>query len=117
MLRKKSKAVSEGNDPIPQDAYIMIGVITLEELRRVMYETICKALEEPTENTRSANQRLASLEQDVRQPRLVMEADVTANKKTRERAEGAAAAVQGDSCSAKKDPSRPDQFDQFRHES
>ena len=39
------------------------------------------------------------------QPRLAMEADVTADKKTRERTEGATAAVQakhGDSCSAKR---------------
>ena len=49
------------------------------------------------------NQRLASLEQDARQPHLAMEADVTADKKTRERTEGAATAVQakhGDSWSA-----------------
>ena len=51
----------------------------------------------------SINQLLASLEQDVRQPRLAMEGDVSADKKTRERTEGAATAVQakhGDSCSA-----------------
>ena len=54
---------------------------------------------------RWVNQRLASLEQDARQPRLVIEADKTANKKTRERMEGAATAVQAkhrDSCSAKR---------------
>ena len=54
---------------------------------------------------RKANQRLASLEQDARQPRLAIEADVAADKKACERTEGAAAAVQakhGDSCSAKR---------------
>ena len=64
-----------------------------------------KALEELTENMRRANQRLASLEQDAQQPRLAMEADVTEDKKTRERTEGAAAVVQakhGGSCSAKR---------------
>ena len=58
------------------------------------------------------NQRLASLEQDARQPRLAKEADAKAAKTTCKRTEGAAAAVQakhGDSCSAKRiqaDPKR-----------
>ena len=46
-----------------------------------------------TENLRATDQRVASLEQDARQPRLAMEADVQADKKTRERAEGAAMVV------------------------
>ena len=49
--------------------------------------------------------RSASLGQDARQPRLAMEVDVTADKKTRKRTEGAAATVQakhGDSCFAKR---------------
>ena len=53
---------------------------------------------------RRINRRLASLEQDARQPRLTMEVDVTAANKTHERTEGAAAAVQakhGDSRLAK----------------
>ena len=69
-----------------------------------MSETMSKALEEFKEDMRSVNQCLASLEEDARQPRLAMKADVTADKKTRERTEGATAAVQakhGDSCSAK----------------
>ncbi|CAM9461205.1 unnamed protein product, partial [Ascophyllum nodosum] len=55
------------------------------------------------QDLRRVDQRLASLEQDARQPRLAMEADVPADKKTRERTEGAAKAVQamhGDSFSA-----------------
>ena len=36
------------------------------------------------------DQRLASLEQNARQPRLAIEADVPADEKTRERTEGAA---------------------------
>ena len=40
------------------------------------------------------DQCVASLEQEARQPRLVMEADGPADTKTRERTEGAAAAVQ-----------------------
>ena len=62
MLRKKSKAVPEGNGPIPQDSYVMLGGITLEELRRVMSKTMGKALEELKEDMRRVNQRLASLE-------------------------------------------------------
>ena len=105
MLRKKSKAVPESNELSPQDAYVMIGKIPLEELRRVMSETVGKALEQLTENMRTVNQRLASLEQDAREPRLAMGADVTAYKKTHKRTEGAAATVQvkhEDSCSAKR---------------
>ena len=41
MLRQKSKAVPEGNGPIP-----MLGGITLEELRRVMSEMMSKAFGE-----------------------------------------------------------------------
>ena len=104
MLRKKSRAVPEGNGHIAQDAYVMPGGITREELRRVMSETMGIALKEFREVTREVNQRLASLEQVARQPRLAMEADITADEKTRKRTEGAAAAVQakcGKSCSAK----------------
>ena len=43
---------------------------------------------------RATEQRSANLEQDVRQPRLAMEADVAADKKTRERTKGAATAGQ-----------------------
>ena len=69
-----------------------------------------KAFGEFEEDLRSIDQRLASLEQDARQPRPTMEADVPINKKTRERTEGNATAVQakhGDSCSA--DRANPDQ--------
>ena len=36
MLRKRSMAVPEGNGPIPQDAYVMLCGIIMEELRRGM---------------------------------------------------------------------------------
>ena len=100
MLRKKSNTVAEGNGPTPQDAYVMI---TREELRRVLSESIGKAFGEFKEDLRRIDQRLASLEEDARQPRLAMEADVPADMKTRKRTEGATTAVQtkhGDSCSA-----------------
>ena len=51
------------------------------------------------------DQRLESLEQNAGQPRLTMETDVPADKKTRERTECAATAVQarhGDTCSKKR---------------
>ena len=107
MLRKKSKAVPEGNGPTPQDPYLMI---TREEIQRVLSESIGKAFEEFTEDLRRIGQRLASLEQDARQPRLTMEADAPADTKTRERMEGTATAVQAkheDSCSAKRVPAGP----------
>ena len=60
-------------------------------------------MEEYVDALRSMGQRVASQEQDARQPCLAMEADGPANTKTRERTEGAATAVQamhGDSLSA-----------------
>ena len=58
---------------------------------------------ELTVEMKATKQRLAGLEQDAREPRLAMEANMPSDTKTRERTEGAAAAVQakhGDSCSA-----------------
>ena len=117
MLRKKSKAVPEGNAPILYDTYVMLGRITLEELRRIMsqaWDEVCdeNGLKKPEElkDMRATRQRSASLEQDARQPRLAMEADVTADKKTRERTEGAAAVVQAkhrNRCSAKRVQASP----------
>ena len=63
MPRKKSKAVHEGNGLVPQDAhYVILGGITLEKFRRIMSEALDEAFDEPTENMRKANQRLAGLE-------------------------------------------------------
>ena len=66
------------------------------------------------------DQHVASLEHDTRQPRLAIEADGPANKKTREYTEGAAKAVQamhGDSCFATRvDPGPEDQLDLFRRD-
>ena len=45
------------------------------------------------EKMRATEQRSASLEQDVRQPRLAIEANVSLDTKTRDRTDGAAAAV------------------------
>ena len=81
------------------------------ELRRAMSEALDKAFDKPfgqtpenPEEMNTTNQRSASLEQDGRQPRLAMEADVIADKKTRKRMEGATTADRakhiGDSSSA-----------------
>ena len=62
-----------------------------------------KTLDKMVEEMRETDRHLASLDQDARQPCLAMEANVQADKKARERTEGAATAVQamhGDSCSA-----------------
>ena len=67
-------------------------------------ESMGDAYGESEEDLRGIDQRLASLKQDAQQPRLAMETDIKADKKTRKRTEGAATAVQtkhGDSCSAK----------------
>ena len=55
------------------------------------------------DDLRTMGQRLVRLEPGTRQPRLTIEADGPANRKTRERTEGAATAGQamhGDSCTA-----------------
>ena len=72
-----------------------------DESPRIFSELRGKAFGEYKVDLRRIDQRLASLEQDARQPRLAIEANVPADKKTRERTEGAAAAIQAkhrDSC-------------------
>ena len=88
----------------------MLRGITLKDFRQIMSEAVDKVFDkhfgqkpENLEEMRATDQRVASLEQDARQPRLVMDADVPVDTKTRERTEGAATVVQamhGDSFSA-----------------
>ena len=117
MPRKKSKAIPEGNGPIPKDAYVIIGGITREKLRRVMPETMGKTLEEFKKDMKGQS-CLASLKQDARQPRLAMEADVTATKRP-------ASARRAPLLQFKRSmriavlqngSKRPDQFDQYLEE-
>ena len=82
MLRKRSEAVLEGNNPCLQDAYVMLGKITVMKLRRVMSEALDKSVSkhsgqkpENPEEMRVTDQRLAGLLQGARSPRLTMEAD------------------------------------------
>ena len=74
VLRKKSRVVPEGNGPTPQDAYVMLGGITLEELRRVMmsetWDEVCdkNGLKRPetAKDMKATGQRSSSLEHDAR---------------------------------------------------
>ena len=91
ILRKKSEAVPEGNGPTPRDAGKMI---IWEEIRQERSETWSEAFRGYKEDLRRMDQCLASLEQNARQPRLAMEADVPADEKPREHKESAAKEVQ-----------------------
>ena len=117
MPRKEGQAVPEGNGPVPQQQKFGSGQPTLENFCRIMSEEIDKIFDkhigiirELYEDMSVIDQRVASLEQDTRHPRLTMEADGQADTKTRERTEGAATAVQAthdDSCSANRVDSKP----------
>ena len=100
MPRMENNAVSGENDSPPQDKS-WSGDIKIADLFRVLCERIDsrfdqqeKKLDEIMKMTRGTSQRVSSLEQDARQPRLAMETDEPANTKTRERTEGAATEVQ-----------------------
>ena len=135
MLRKKSKAVPEGNGPVPHQDEFRSDQPTMADLYRMVNERFDQSdrylhrmkshfkqqdtkLDELTENLKRANQRVVSLEQDARQPRHAMEADGPADKKTRERTEdvttAAVQAMHGDSFSANRvdpNPESPISFD------
>ena len=101
MLQKASKAVPEGNGPVPQQEEFGSGQPTLKDVYRRIEELLGGWW--MAKQIRLKNQRVASLEQDARQLRLAIEADRLADTKTCERTEGAAKAVQamhGDSFSA-----------------
>ena len=83
MPRKKSKAVFESNGPVPQDSYVLLDGILLEEISRTMSESLDKAFYKPKEKMREPRQRSAGLEQEARRPRLAKEADANLYNKTR----------------------------------
>ena len=90
MLRKASEAVSEGSGPFHQEEEFGFGQpAPVDEFREIRSQ-----FDKLKELIRRLEQHLLSQEQDARQPRLAMEADGTADTKTRERTEGAATAVQ-----------------------
>ena len=113
MPRNWSKAVPEGNGPVPQQEEFGPDQPTLADVYRLFEERFERQLKEVkshlnkidelADKMRAAKQHLAGLKQDARQPSLAMEADVPSYTKTCERTGGAAATVQGkhgDSCSA-----------------
>ena len=103
MPRKESEAVPEGNGPIPQQEEFGSGQPTLEDIYRMLCEAIdsrfdrqqkrmgsCfdrwdRKMAEISDEMRTMDQHVTSLEHGARQPRLAMMADGPANTKTRER--------------------------------
>ena len=114
MSRKWSKAIPEGNDPVPHQEEIGPDQPTLADVYRLFEERFDRQLklmkshfdqlDELMEKTRETNRSLAGLEQEARQPRLATKADVPADTKTRKRMDDAAAvqAKHGDRFSARR---------------
>ena len=96
MPRKKSKAVAEGNGPVPHNTFGLAG-ITMVEIRRIMSEALEKffdkyyGLKPGYPKEKNTDQCLASLEHDAWQPRLAKEADLKPDTKTRKRTKDVAA--------------------------
>ena len=115
MPREESKAVPEGNDPVPQDASGLLAEIIMGELRRTISEAaVDKSFDELKENLgtmsetidrmlRATDQCLTATEHDAWQPRLATEVVKKTDTKIRKRTEDAAAdqAKHENSCSAK----------------
>ena len=90
MPRNWSKAVHEGNGPVPQQEEFGSDQPTLADVYRLFGESFDirlkimksrfaqqeKKLNEFMEEMRATEQRSASLGQNARQPRLVMETDL-----------------------------------------
>ena len=119
-----------GNGPVPQDTSGLLGGITIGKLRRIMSEALDKALDKHFDESkksmnrmsettakmlRATDQRLAGLENDVRQPHLTTETDIPTDKKTRKCAEDAATdqTKHEDRCSAKRVDTGPTRTTSF----
>ena len=105
MLRKATKAVPEGNDPVPQKEELGSGQPTMEDVYRRIKLMMSHFEEQMDKISDVMDQHLTRLEHGARQPRLAMEVDGQASTKTRERTEGTATAVQamrGDCFSARR---------------
>ena len=113
MLRTASKAVPEGNGPVPQKKELGSGQLTMGDVYRLCVERFDrmddqwnKKMDEISNEMRKIDKHVTRLAHEARQPRLAMEADGHADTtKTRERTEGAAAVVQtmrGDCFSARR---------------
>ena len=109
MSRNWSKAIPEGIGLVPQQEEFVSDQPALADVYRLFEESFDRWLKimksrfgQQEKKLRATERRSASLEQDARQPRLAMEADVPSDTKTCQRTEGAAATVQakyGDNCS------------------
>ena len=85
MLRKASKAVHEGNGPVPQKEKLGSGQLTLGDVYRICVERFDgmdsyfdrwdKKLDEISDEMRKMDEHITRLEHGARQPRLAMEAD------------------------------------------
>ena len=96
MPRKENRAVPEGNDHVPQQEEFGSGQPTLADVYRMMEElfnklhryldSIKRYFDQQEKKLdgfmEMVDQRVANLEQDTRQPRLVMEEDGPADTKT-----------------------------------
>ena len=132
MLRKAIEAVSEGNGPVHQEEEFGFGQpAPVDEFREIksLLKQRSEKLDGLHDDLKDGTKRIFEqfsarlehfLEQDARQRGYAMEANETANTKPRERAEGAAIAVQtmrGDRCTTKtKGSIWTENLDQFRHD-
>ena len=105
--QKQGKSFPEGNGPVPHHDEFGSREPTMADVYRMFEELdrMDKSLDMISELTgmlRTANKRLAGLENKARQPRLATEADVERDTKTRKRTEEAAAdrAKHGDKSSS-----------------
>ena len=111
MSRNRSKAVPEGNGPVPHRDELESGEPTMAGLYQMLkknfdrmeknldmmpshFDRQYKQLGELTEKMKHTNQRLAGLQHKAWQPCIALEADVEPDTKTRKRTENTAAADQ-----------------------
>ena len=101
---KESQAIPEGDGPAPRQEKFGPDQSTLEDIYRLFEERFKRQLKRVKSHldtmdvladvTRRTRQHLVGLEQDARQPRLIMEANKPSDTKTRKHTESAAKAVQ-----------------------
>ena len=120
MPKNRSKAVPEGNSPVPHHDEFGSDQPTMADLHRLIIERFDrsdKQFNELTERLRATNQRLTGFEYKARQRRLATEGDVKTDKTTCKRTEGAAAADRakhnGNSSSARRVDDGPTSLTSF----
>ena len=113
-----SKAVSEGNGPLPHHDEFESTQPTMADLYQVTIERFDRSDKEfdgLTEKMRDETQRFAGLQHEARQTRLATEADVEPDTKTRKRTEDDAAdrVMNGGSSSARRVDDGPTSLTSF----